>query len=91
MDAVYPTDIPNLYLSPKCSMYLESAYIHLGERSYEKAFVSYIKARTICELQKSQLTEFFYTILEAQIYEAAARDGMALLNYHKAKCKFVFT
>lgn len=54
MDAVYPSDIPNLYLNPKSEIYLETTYIHLGERSYEKAFINYAKARSICEITKSQ-------------------------------------
>jgi hypothetical protein len=85
MNIVYPDDVSNLHLSPKCEMYLETVYIHLGEHSYEKAFVNYAKARTVCESQRNQIADFYFDILEAQIYEAAARDGMALLNYHKAK------
>lgn len=54
MDAVYPSDIPNLGLNSKCEIYLETAYIHLGERSYEKAFINYVKARTMCEATKNQ-------------------------------------
>jgi hypothetical protein len=47
--------------------------------------VNYVKARTVCETQRTQITDFYFDILEAQIYEAAARDGMALFNYYKAK------
>lgn len=86
MDAVYPNDLGSLSLIESSQIYLETCYIHLGQRDYQKAFVNYVKARSLHENTKNQITEFFFAILEAQIYEAAAKDGMALLNYHKAKC-----
>lgn len=55
---------------------------------YEDAFSNYTKAKANTE-SKSPVTEFYYNIHAAQIFESAGRDEVALSFYYKAKCKFV--
>lgn len=54
MQTIYPKDIPNIYLNQKSQIYFQTTYIHLGERSYQKAFTNYMKARALCESAKNQ-------------------------------------
>ena len=87
-NAIYPTDIPNLSIQTKAQLYLETTYIQLGQKAYEQAFINFFKARSISESAKNPLVEFFFTILEAQIYQSSGRDSISLLTYHKAKGYF---
>lgn len=45
-----------------------------------------MKAKQFTE-SKSSVTEFYYNIHVAQIFESAGRDDLSLSYYHKAKCK----
>ena len=51
--------------------------------------MSYIKAKALNE-SKSSVTEFFYNIHAAQIFESAGKDEIALSFYHRAKGKVIF-
>jgi hypothetical protein len=84
-EVFYPSNLNNqLFISPKAEMYLETSYINLGERLYEDAFAHYTKAKANTD-SKSPVTEFFYHLHAAQIFESAGRDSVALSFYHKAK------
>jgi tetratricopeptide (TPR) repeat protein len=85
-EVFYPSDLNNqLFISAKAEVYLETSYIHLGERTYEEAYAHYSKAKANTE-SKSPLTEFYYHLHAAQIFESAGRDEIALSFYHRAKC-----
>ena len=67
-EVFYPSDLKDqLFISPKAEIYLETSYIHLGERMYEEAFTHFSKAKANTE-SKSQITEFYYNIHAAQIF-----------------------
>ena len=84
-EVFYPSDLKNqLFISSQAEIYLETSYIHLGEKLYEEAFAHYSKAKANNE-SKSPLTEFYFNIHAAQIFESAGRDEVSLSFYHKAK------
>lgn len=47
-----------------------------------------MKAKQFTE-SKSSITEFYYNIHVAQIFESAGRDELSLSFYHKAKGNFI--
>ena len=49
-----------------------------------------MKAKQFTE-SKSSITEFYYNIHVAQIFESAGRDELSLSFYHKAKGNSYFT
>ena len=84
-DVFYPSSInPRPYINPKAELYLETSYIHLGERLYDDAFKCLEKAKQLVD-SKTLTLEFYFMVHTAQIYDSAGRDEAALLFYHKAK------
>jgi hypothetical protein len=89
-EVFYPSNIKStLSIPSKAEVFLETSYIHLGERLYEEAFLTYTKAKNLSDL-KSISTEFFFYVHAAQIFESAGRDEIALSFYFKAKCTLFY-
>ena len=86
-EVIYPSSLsPRPFISAKAELYLETSYIHIGERLYDDAFKCLEKAKQLIE-SKTLSLDFYFLLHTAQIYDSAGRDECALLFYHKAKGK----
>ena len=86
-EVIYPSSLsPRPFISAKAELYLETSYIHIGERLYDDAFKCLEKAKQLIDSNTLSL-DFYFLLHTAQIYDSAGRDEAALLFYHKAKGK----